>query len=261
MRSVSFAFGRQDESPTEGKGIDWLLDSFLERKVTGQAGFDYEIIQTPIDKVVEVISEKYDYNNIKRILQSYTFYTLFLDMNIKIEDPNRWVLNWARFEFDIDGQNISILSFAPNVEGIKTTIEKNESRELNMALSAELGLPAVIPVDVKISPEIAYNKKNGWTVKFDTTIEEVKGFKTRTTNGTINLQWDIYKNKAIETPQSNIGETSGVYATALISTSKNSETIVKVKVSGETSGIGNTLRSKGIIEIDSRAKFKLEPTM
>jgi len=39
-----------------------------------------------------------------------------------------------------------------------------------------------------------------FSVKYDTTVEEVKGFKTRTTNGRINLQWDIYKNKAIQAP-------------------------------------------------------------
>jgi hypothetical protein len=41
MRSVKFDFGTQEESPREGKGLDWMLDPFLQKKVTGQAGFDY----------------------------------------------------------------------------------------------------------------------------------------------------------------------------------------------------------------------------
>jgi hypothetical protein len=239
-----------------------MLDPFLQKKVTGQAGIDYEIVQTRPDMVVEVLDEKYEYNDVAKILQSHAFHTLFLSMSVKMHDPDTWVLSWARFEFEIDGYNASVLSFAPNVDGVKTIIEKNGSREFNMGLSAELGLPvSPAPVDVKISSDITYNKKNGWTVKFDATVEEVKGFKTRTANGAINLQWDIYKNNAIQVPQSNIGTTSGVYATALIGSPKGSDTIVNVKVSGETVRKGTSIRGRGVIELNSVCKFMLEPTL
>jgi hypothetical protein len=209
MRSKNFEFGAREEFSTEGKGIDWMLDTFLQRKVTGQAGFDYEIVKARPEMVVEVLNEKYNYDDVNRVLQSYRFYNLFLGMNIKMHDPDTWALSWARFEFEIDGPDVSVLSYAPNVEGIKATIERNGSRDLNLSLTGEIGISAMGGMgDSKISPGVTYDRKNGWTVKFDDTVEEVKGFKMRTVDGTINLQWDIYKNKAVKVPQGNIGETA-----------------------------------------------------
>jgi hypothetical protein len=259
MKSLVFDFGTNMETKTEGKGIDWMLDHFVQKKVTGQAGFDYEIVRTRPDIVVELLNEKYEDVDAKRILQSYEFHTLFLNMSIKINEPNIWTLSWARFEFEIDESDASVLSFAPNVDGVKTTIEKNGSRELNLSLTGEIDLP--IGIGSKITPDISYDKKNGWTVKFDATVEEVKGFKQRTTNGRVNLQWDIYKNKAIQVPESNLGVTSGAYATSLISTPKGSDSNMNVKVSGETLRRGTSVRSHGIIELASRAMFSIEPTL
>src|SRR5215204_130846 len=262
MRFMKFDFGTKEESSTEGKGIDWMLDPFLQKKVTGQAGFDYEVVKARPDIVAEVLNEKYDYDDVSRVLQSHQFQNLFLGMNIKMNDPDTWALSWGRFEFEIGGSNVSVLSFAPNLEGIKTIIEKNGSRDLNLSLTGEIGMPVISGIgDSKITPGVTYNKKNGWTVKFDDTVEEVKGFKIRTINGTINLQWDIYKNKAVTIPESNIGETAQVYATALISTPKDSKIAINVKVSGETSHIGASVRSRGIIELASRATFNVQPTL
>jgi len=259
MKSVNFEFGDDKENQLEGKGIDWILDPFLQKKVTGQAGFDYEIVHTLPDIVIALLNEKYNYTDVTRILQSYDFYTLFLCMNVKINEPGIWALNWARFEFEINESSASVLSFAPNVDGVKATIEKNGSRELNLSLTGELGVP-LIP-GTKINQNIIYDKRNGWTVKFDTTVEEVKGFKMRTTNGKINLQWDIYNNKAIKIPGGNLGETSGAYANALIGVPKRSDTIVNVKIAGETLRTGIAIRSHGIIELGTRATFKIEPTL
>jgi len=253
-----FEFGTNEAAHLEGKGVDWMLDPFLQKKVTGQAGFDYEIVQTLPEIVTEVLNEKYDHNQISRILQKYSFYTLFLAMNIKMNDPQGWALSWARFEYEMVGDNLAVLSFSPNLEGIKTTIERLGSRELNMSLSAEL---KPISVDTIVSPGISYDKKRGWTVKFDTMIEEVRGFKTRTMDGKINLQWDIYKNKAIQVPDDNMGVTAGVYGTALISSPRHSEPSINVKVSGETVRKGQSIRSRGIIELTSGGMFSIQPTL
>src|SRR5687768_947328 len=170
MKSVNFEFGNKGEelSIEKEKGIDWMLDPFLQKKVRGQAGFDYEIVQTRTDIIAEVLNEKYGYDDITRLLQLYKFYTIFLHMNVKMYDPGSWSLSWARFEFELDGIDISVLSFAPNTEGIKTTIEKNGSRDLNLSLSGELNNPLSLdPSDIKISSEISYNNKKGWKVNFD----------------------------------------------------------------------------------------------
>jgi hypothetical protein len=53
-----------------------MLDPFLQRKVTGQAGFDYEIVQTPPEIVVETMVQKYQYDDVTRIQQLHNFYTL-----------------------------------------------------------------------------------------------------------------------------------------------------------------------------------------
>lgn len=148
MRSLAFDFGTDKETKIGGKGIDWMLDRFLQKK--------------------ELLNEKYEYTDARRILQSYVFHTLFLNMNIKIIEPNIWSLSWARFEFEIDESNASVLSFAPNVDGVKTAIEKNGSRELNLSLTGVIDLPG--STGSKISSNISYDKKNGWTVKFDATV-------------------------------------------------------------------------------------------
>ena len=259
MRSINFNFGNNIVQ-SEGKGADWLFDRILQKTIAGQAGFDYEIIKTSPDIVAELLSTKYSYDKFEMVFKSYTFYTLFLSMSIKMSDPAKWILSWARFEFELNGQ-VSVISFTPNVDGIKTTIEKNGSRELNLSLSAELGLPETNPLDLKLSPEITYNKNRGWKVKYNTMVEEVKGFKTRTTTGKINLQWDIYNNKAIQIPESNIGKTSGIYATALISTPKNSEGSINVKVSGTALSKGLSIMNHGLIELASINTFNIEPTL
>jgi hypothetical protein len=263
MKSVRLDFGSEKETESEGKGLDWMLDPFLQRKTTGQAGFDYEIVRTRPDIIADILNDRQESVEITRILKSYDFHTLFLSMNVKMNDPDSWALSWARFEYEMVGENLGVLAFSPTLDGVKTTIERTGSRELNMSLSAELGPPAAATslIDAKISPDISYDKKTGWTVRFDTTVEEVRGFKTRTTNGKINLQWDVYKNKALQVPESNIGVTSGVYATALISSPKDSKPIVNVKVSGETVRKGTSLRSRGMIELASRGMFNIQPTL
>jgi hypothetical protein len=261
MKSVKFDFGSEQESSLEGKGIDWLLDPFLQKKVTGQAGFDYEIVRTRSDLVTEVLSKKYRYTDPARVFKLYDFYTLFLSMNVKMDKPATWDLRWARFEYEIYESNTSVLSFAPEVDGIKTTIEKNGSREFNMSLSAEIGPSLPDGSDPKINANVGYGNKKGWNVKYDARVEEVRGFKQRTTNGRVNLQWDIYKNKATEIPGSSIGETSGIYASALVSIPKGSRTTVNVKVSGETLRKGIAIRSHGIIELATRSTFNLQPTV
>src|SRR2546422_4312413 len=111
MRSIRFDFGSNEEAHAEGKGIDWMLDPFLQKKVTGQAGFDLEIMQTRPNVVAEVLNDRYEYKDVSRILQSYEFNTLFLNMNVRMNDPDSWALSWARFEFEIVGPNPSVLSF------------------------------------------------------------------------------------------------------------------------------------------------------
>ena len=68
-----------------------------------------------------------------------------------------------------------------------------------MSLSAEIGpsaehkpssmdktIETTISAGAKITPNVAFGKERGWTVKFEGTVEVPK-------NQGINLQWDIYK--------------------------------------------------------------------
>jgi len=174
-------------------------------------------------------------------------------------EPSAWSLSWTRFEFELEGSDAAVLSYAPNVNGIKAEIEKNGSRKLNISLSSELG-PS-LALDAKLSPSVTYDRNNGWGIKYEKTIEEIKGFKTRAANGKILLQWDIYENKSMAIPESNLGITSGVYASALISIAKHSKATIGVKVSGETVPKGFAKWRHGAIELTSGAQFDVVPTL
>jgi hypothetical protein len=271
LKSIRYQFGTND--PEQGKGPGRLFDGLLHKKIVGEAGVDYDIKKTPLSLMVESLARKYEQEQVEDILKKFEFLTMFLGMSVKINNPGEWILKWARFGFEFAGDGIAILSSAPDFEGVKTTIERNGSRDVNLSLAAEFGPSmtqkttdlnksdelTVVP-GVKISPGITYDRKDGWIVKYEKKIDEVKGFKSRLRNGNLKVTWDIYRNPAIEIPCNNIGDTAVAYGSALIVKPRSSDAMVIADVSGEAVSLSTRLRREGLIELASIAQFSLEPT-
>jgi hypothetical protein len=261
----SFGSDYETELRSEHKGIGSFFDSFLNSRVKGEAGFYHHIVKTPTDEIIKQLNARGVDNEINRILEWYDFHTLFLSMSIKMNDPSRWILYWGRFIFDIHGKDISVVSFAPNLEGIRTEVQKNESREINFSLSSEIGSVASNMTNLTggstVSPRVLFDKNRGWTLKFETTIEELRGFVTKTKNGVISLQWDIYKNQSSQVPGTNLGATVVVYSTALIAKSRDSKATIKAQFLGEASPISTSIRRRGSIELTTITDFALEPSL
>ena len=237
-------------------------DSLLSPPVTGRAKLDYDVVNTPDQNVSKILDTMVTEDDRNKFMNSNEFYTLFLGMNVTMDDPATWKLKWARFIFDINGDNVGILLYSPNDQGIKAEIEKTGSREFNLSLSAEIGPP--MSQGTKITPGVSYDKKNGWTVKYDNTIAEVKGFKSRGAGDKVNLEWDMYRDEAAEVPESSIGFTTSVYGTALVSNTNGAEkSNVGITIDGSTKRIQHARlrRNEGTIQKTFIDNFKVEPTI
>lgn len=245
------------------------------KPVVGKAGIDYEIVETPDDKVLSILNEKHSNDNAKKIIDSNNFYSLFITMSVMMKDPDDWKLKWARFEFDMGGPDVSVTSYAPDNKGIKTSIEKTGSRNFTLSLNGKVGVSVdgkestttkdttserTISVGPELSAEAKYDNTKGWKVTFDQNVSDLKGVSQKKTDGGQMLTWDMYKNEAIQAPGGNIGETTITYATCVVRVPKNSPPkMVTVSVSGDAKG--GLLRRNGKIEFASMPSFPIVPAI
>jgi len=186
---------------------------FLPRvRPQGEASVVQRVVNTPDGVISDVlkglqIRKKSEQNKFRK---GNSFYTVLLDLVVRMPDPVRTFLEYARFGIRV-GVTADILKFAPEKDGVKAVLKKSGVRGFTISPNLEIGtsLPGV---KAKVGANIDYTNSRGWAVEVPINIDDVIGARVKSNE----VAWHVRGNRDIEVPGQLVSLTSVLKASFIV---------------------------------------------
>ena len=208
--------------------------------IQAEARLIHRVFQTPPRIARKLLKED---NSESTVTDSV--YTILMELTIKVQNPAKTFLEFARFTVNTD-QNSRIIAFTPKDVGIQANLKLYGERSFSISPKMELGVSAKASknyppngdsvtnslmgagLDGGASLQLNFNNKKGWDIELPTFMQEIKG--SRLDNNCV--QWEVLGNPNAEMCAEPFGFTKVVVASMTVKQPKDVETKALVSLEG-----------------------------